>query len=306
MARRRRSSAADDLMDLVAMLPWWAGVALAMVSYWVLHSIAIRPLPQLRPGQAMADVMTTSLWQGLAAGGQYVLPIICVAGALVSFIRRLQRHQLFETASAGDSVDVLQNMSWQEFELLVGEGFRRGGYSVRENGGCGADGGVDLVLTRGGEKFFVQCKQWKAFKVSVMTVRELYGVMAAHGAAGGFVVTSGQFTRDSLDFASGRNIQLIDGPALMKLLLEARGAMSQTKGQSPAHTLNTVTETQQSMRTDMPWSTTASASPACPACGEPMVRRVAKRGATAGNAFWGCSGYHKGCRGTREIQQVIS
>ncbi len=301
MARRRKSSTAEDLMNLVAMLPWWAGVSLAVLSYWVLHGIATRPLQQIQPGQAMADVMTTSLWQGLATGGQYVLPIICVAGAVVSFIRRRQRHQLFEPASAGDSADVLQNMSWQEFELLVGEGFRRRGYSVRENGGGGADGGVDLVLTRGGEKFFAQCKQWKAFKVSVTTVRELYGVMAAHGAAGGFVVTSGQFTRDSLDFASGRNIQLIDGPALMKLLREARAAITQAKQQSMAQTLNRVTETQQSMRANIPPLTTAPVNPACPACGEPMVRRVAKRGATAGNAFWGCSGYQKGCRATRDF-----
>lgn len=33
MARRKKTSPAEDLMDLVAMLPWWAGVGLALVSY---------------------------------------------------------------------------------------------------------------------------------------------------------------------------------------------------------------------------------------------------------------------------------
>jgi restriction system protein len=47
--------------------------------------------------------------------------------------------------------------------------------------------------------FLVQCKQWKAFKVGVQVVRELYGLMAAHGAAGGFVVTSGRFTDEATD-----------------------------------------------------------------------------------------------------------
>ena len=37
MARRRKSSTAKDLMDLVALLPWWAGVVLAITSYWVLQ-----------------------------------------------------------------------------------------------------------------------------------------------------------------------------------------------------------------------------------------------------------------------------
>ena len=74
-------------------------------------------------------------------------------------------------------------MNWRDFELLVGEAFRLRGYTVTETGGGGADGGIDLQLTRGGETFLVQCKQWKAYKVSVNVVRELYGVMAAQAAA---------------------------------------------------------------------------------------------------------------------------
>jgi len=39
-------------------------------------------------------------------------------------------------------------------------------------------------------------------------------------------------------------------------------------------------------------------APACPQCGSKMVLREARRGARAGQAFWGCSQY-PGCRGTR-------
>jgi len=38
----------------------------------------------------------------------------------------------------------------------------------------------------------------------------------------------------------------------------------------------------------------------CPTCNQPMVLRTARRGANAGEKFWGCSNYPK-CRGTREI-----
>lgn len=92
------------------------------------------------------------------------------------------------------------------------------GPRVSEQGGAGPDGGIDLVLSKGSEKFLVQCKQWKAFKVSVTVVRDLYGVMAVKGAAGGFVVTSGRFTDEATAFASGRNIKLIDGPLLHGLI----------------------------------------------------------------------------------------
>ena len=124
------------------------------------------------------------------------------------------------------------------------------------------------MLTKAGEKFLVQCKQWKALKVGVGVVRELYGVMAAKGAAGGYVVTSGQFTQEAKDFASGRNIGLMNGAALKSLI----GGVI----------VPPVTE------------------PACPKCGSAMVKRVAKQGANAGNAFRGCASY-PACKGTWSI-----
>lgn len=307
MARRRKSSTAEDLMDLVALLPWWAGVALALVSYWVLHAIATRPLPAAQSAQQIGQLATTAIWQGLATGGQYLLPMICLFGAVMSAVHRQRRRALFDTTSASSSADALQDMSWQQFELLVGEGFRRRGYAVKEVGGGGADGGVDLVLTKAGEKSFVQCKQWKAFKVSVSTVRELYGVMAAHGAAGGFVVTSGRFTQEATAFANGRNIRLIDGPALMQLLREARrkteASSSPSKAAVPQPTAASA-RSAESAGVAQAMEPTVSAHPLCPKCDKPMVRRVAKRGVAAGKAFWGCSEFSAGCRGTREIQST--
>ena len=44
----------------------------------------------------------------------------------------------------------------------------------------------------------------------------------------------------------------------------------------------------------------SSSVPTCPRCGSGMVRRVARRGANAGGAFWGCSRFPS-CRGTRNI-----
>ena len=58
----------------------------------------------------------------------------------------------------------------------------------------------DLELHQGSDKYLVQCKQWKVSKVGVATVRELYGVMTAERAVGGFVVASGAFTDDAKAF----------------------------------------------------------------------------------------------------------
>jgi restriction system protein len=74
-----------------------------------------------------------------------------------------------------------------------------------------------MALARGNERFLVQCKQWRAQSVSVLALRELHAVMAAEGAVGGFAVTLGTFSMDARKFASGRNIELIDGRGLSAL-----------------------------------------------------------------------------------------
>jgi restriction system protein len=273
------------------MLPWWAGVALAVLSYLLLHQAAAQPLTtSAQPGQVSAMV-TQGLWKGLASAGQYILPIICLAAAGISAWRRKVRESLVTDVAQSQASNVLDGISWREFEMLVGEGFRLQGYQVAETGGGGADGGVDLVLTRpsnsGGEKFLVQCKQWRALRVGVDVVRELYGVMAARGATGGFVVTSGRFTDEAVSFASGRNVTLVDGTKLLGLIRQARAGAGHPEVRTDA------------AKTTRPTPYTAHAT-ACPLCTKPMVRRTAKRGANAGGEFWGCTDY-PACRGTRPL-----
>jgi restriction system protein len=291
MARRKKTSPAEDIMDLVAMLPWWAGVGLALVSYLLLHGVASQSVvAATQPGQ-MGAMLTQTLWKSIASVGQYLLPFICLAGAGMSAWRRKERTNLVADVAQSKAADALDGMTWRQFEMLVGEGFRMQGYQVVETGGGGADGGVDLVLTRpgksGGEKFLVQCKQWRAFRVGVDVVRELYGVMAARGATGGFVVTSGRFTDDAISFASGRNVTLVDGPKLHGLLRQAKAGVDHSAARPAAAAVV------------QPPAASVQAS-SCPLCSKPKARRTAKRGANAGSEFWGCTGY-PACRGTRPI-----
>ena len=284
----KRAKPVDELFQMIARLPWWVGIGAAVVSYLVLHSFAgggaVEPPPQ--PGQ-MGVWVAKGFVKALAYHGQYLLPIIFVAGAVASAWGKRKRQTLVTNAAQTSSVGALDGMSWREFEMLVGEAFRLQGYRVVETGGGGADGGVDLLLTKGSERFLVQCKQWKAYKVGVEIVRELYGVMAARGAAGGFVVTSGSFTADASAFADGRNVKLIDGPRLFDMIKQARQS-AEIKSVIPKVT---------------PLSPTPAEALQCPSCGSAMVKRLAQKGANAGTQFWGCSTYPK-CRATRGAARV--
>ena len=288
MARRKRTSPAEDVVDLIALLPWYVGVILALAGYLLLHRIAIAPLPSaLGPGE-VGNAMVGAVGRGLATGGQYIVPILCLAGAAISAWRRHARRSLMDNVTRSDAPDILDDMSWREFEMLVGEGFRLQGYQVAENFEPGPDDGIDLTLRKNGEKYLVQCKQWRAFKVGVPVVRELYGVMAAKGAAGGFVVTSGRFTPEAEAFASGRNLRLLDGPQLHRLLKQARGGSSAKPAADIRATEQASNAAPQAAKT---------AAPSCPRCAQPMVRRTARKGVNAGQEFWGCSDYPR-CRGT--------
>jgi restriction system protein len=297
MARKRKTGGFEDGMDLVAKLPWWAGVALALISYVFLHQLAQPPSGKALQAGHFAEFAARSMVSTFASIGQFLVPAICLFGALGSFLAGRRRQALVNNVSQSKSADALDGMSWHEFELLVSEAFRLQGFRVAELGGSGPDGGIDLVLTKGTEKFLVQCKQWKAFKVSVTVVRELYGVMAAKGAAGGFVVTSGRFTEDATAFASGRNIKLIDGPQLHGLIRQAqnpRGASAAPRGN-----LDLAAPVLAPKPTPQPISM-QSATPQCPSCGSMMTKRKAKRGVNAGDEFWGCATY-PACKGTRSI-----
>lgn len=282
MAPRRKQSLIDDVVDLATRIPWWVSLLLAAVLYIVLHAFAARPLPSLsQPGQ-IGGAAVSAAGQAIAGVLQYVLPLAFVVGAGASIWRRRERRQLAANVAATTKAGALDGITWQQFEQLVSEHFRLQGFTVVESGGGGPDGGVDLVLARGGEKHLVQCKQWRAQRVGVDVVRELYGVMAAKGAAGGFVVSSGRFTPDAEAFAQGRNISLVGGQQLHALLRKAHGldpVAPSGRGEGQVAT---------------------PATPACPVCGNTMVKRTARVGTKAGRSFWGCSGYPQ-CRGTRPV-----
>ena len=286
MARKRKTSPLEDMLDLVSLLPWWAGVAIAAIGYVVLHRMAAPvQVTAIQPGQ-VSHLITQTVISGLATAGQYIVPLVGLVGAAMSFFRRKQRAALVTDVAQAQSSNALDGMSWREFEMLVGEAYRLQGYRVTETGGGGADGGIDLALSKGNEKFVVQCKQWKAYKVGVDVVRELYGVMAAKGATGGFVVTSGRFTDDAKAFAAGRNVELVDGPKLFALIKQAKQSLTATAQQLASKPQMTQPK--------------AAIEPICPQCSSGMLKRTARKGGNAGREFWGCSKFPT-CRGVRQL-----
>lgn len=161
---RNRSTPFEDIVHIVAKLPWWVGVALAIVFYLWMHHVATQVSPPTTDLKQMGAFVGGEIWRTLATFLQYVLPAGCLIGAGISAYQR----------------------------------FSNGTPQLHSN-------------------------------------------------------------PDEVPAQSGR-------PGTVR--------------------------SQSSM---------GSASiPDCPACGSPMVKRTSKKGANAGEAFWGCTQYPK-CRGTKAI-----
>ena len=258
----RRQSPIEELLARFIELPFWASVVGATFGYLALRFVAPLFAGSSLTGKALAPLFPTiALWLAIA---------ILTAG-LIGVGKRRWRRALFSRTTG---IQALKQMTWQDFELLVGEAYRRQGYSVRERGGRHADGGIDLELVRGSERVIVQCKHWLNRQVPVQRVRELLGVVTAEGADRGVLVATNGFTRDAITFAAGKPLELIDGEGLMRLSRPSADSVSAQKPEmpTPSHT--------------------------CPTCGKVMVLRTARRREKAGSQFWGCSSF-PACRGTR-------
>ncbi len=131
-----------------------------------------------------------------------------------------------------EALSAVRGMKWQNFELLIAEGFRLQGFSVTEFAAPGAQDGSDIMLVKGQKKFCVQCRDWQVDKVGVVPVQMLYGAMASRNADGGYVVTTGEVSPEAAALAGARNIQFVRGPSLLAMLEKAKETI--TTG-VPAH-----------------------------------------------------------------------
>ena len=259
MGTRKR----ENIFDVLLTLPWWASLVAAVVVFILLKYVV--------PAFALGNHFLVMLAGGLKRAAPYIA-ILLLAIAPAAYLRRLFRRLFLDGRT---DLDSLCAMSWPQFDLLVSDGFRRLGYSVEEKGGAAQYDGIDLVLRKDDATTLVQCKQWRAKQVDVSAVRELYSGMVAEKASGALLITTGRFTLDTVAFASGKPIGLIDGNALLELVQSVQKEGSNALPKS-------------------------APQPSCHVCSRPMIRRRARRGLRSGGEFWRCSA-HPSCKATRAV-----
>jgi len=215
---------------------------------WMTRSERVAPS---LPADVLAGTLASGSGNGPALPGQAVAP-----------------------QTTAEFIQQLRAIDWFQFETLVALAYRKLGYTVTRRGGAKADGGIDLVVEKDGERWAIQCKQWKTWNVGVKAVREFLGALTDAGIQKGIFITLCGYTGEAKLLAEKHGIEIVNefGLAQMLELTEAvsdpemRGMLSDPRK-------------------------------FCPKCESEMVLRTARKGLGAGREFWGCSQYPR-CRFT--------
>lgn len=186
----------------------WSTWFLGGVTAFVLFRLLAWRLFQMSPPTSMLPVQLAQALPWIVLGAACLFALRAVLDA-----RRRRRW-----VAKQRSIEAVRRMSWTDFERAVGEAFVAEGYAVDLVGQGGADGGVDLVLRKGGEMLLVQCKHWQSNRVGVAIAREMLGLAVHYAATGVVIVCTGGFTREANSFVLGKPIRLIDGEALVTML----------------------------------------------------------------------------------------
>jgi restriction system protein len=192
---------------VLASLPIAVCCVIGLLGIWVVSTIAGRS-----PDNYANWLITVLV---VAAFFLYLASILCTAAIFVRShrFRLLELHQTMRD---------IQAMSWREFEDLVAAFYEAKGYDVEPRGGDTPDGGVDLIVRKGGSRWLVQCKHYRKQLVDVRDLRELLGLVTASGVEGGMFVSCGVFEQRALAFAKGNaKLELIGGEQLRELVADA-------------------------------------------------------------------------------------
>src|SRR5512136_789735 len=119
----------------------------------------------------------------------------------------------------------LIEMPRAEFEQLVADLYCALGHNARRTGGPG-DRDFDIVIvTKTGQHWIAQCKQWRG-AVGESVVREFHAAMAREHVAQVAIITTAHFTPKAVQWAQSKPIHLYDGPAFLQVLQRVKGPLA--------------------------------------------------------------------------------
>lgn len=87
MGGKPKSSFLEDAITVAAVLPWWACLLLAAISFGLFHLLAgMRTTAHTGP-----EVIINTLWVAIGSAGQLLAPLVFLIAAAISAVRQVRR-----------------------------------------------------------------------------------------------------------------------------------------------------------------------------------------------------------------------
>lgn|GEM_PF-6642617 len=198
-----------------------------------------------------------------------MLPFLFGLVLIVFVITRVIKARKIAKAMVTEDYDTMSGEDFEEFcaNILRGNGF----INVEVTKASG-DHGIDVLGTKDGLKYAIQCKRYSR-PVGNKAVQEAYSGKDIYKADVAVVMSNMDFTPQAIEDARKLKVELWNRDKIYSL---------QKKGK--------VETPEPSEENDL----------ICPKCGATLVLRTAKKGVNAGSQFYGCSNYPN-CKYTRNL-----
>ena len=190
------------------------------------HLAQVTRPPEPRPAPAVLDPWMAAL-QHPVESHQVAAQLAALRSDVreVAVDNELIQHLLAQRRRdrrAGDEeaiVQMLAGLNPAGFRDLIADLFRRESYEV--NAGQGPDADViDLVVTKHGEDWLVNCQLRSVGSVDLAALIEMSKVIKHNNADGAFIISDGEFGHDCRAFARTNGMILIDRELLLNMVVE--------------------------------------------------------------------------------------
>jgi len=178
------------------------------------------------PHNSLFAILLRSPWwasalvgAGVLAAGTVFLPTGFAAFAALPFwaiaaVAGWRQLRAPSAAQLAARLERIRAMPAEEFSRALEEAFRREGYGVERLTGAAAD----LELKKGWRVTFVAARRWKAMRAGIEPLRELDRLRRAREAQECVYVTAGEVSEQARTFAAEKNVRLLEGAELARLL----------------------------------------------------------------------------------------
>ncbi len=120
-----------------------------------------------------------------------------------------------------ETLAAVRNLSWDGYQALIADIFRRKAFEVFPPPSSGSDLDViDMVVDRDEQRMLVNCQLRNIDQVPLAAVTEMATVVYNYSVSGAYIITDGKFDVDAVEYASTAAIVLIDANSLIDLVVE--------------------------------------------------------------------------------------